>query len=306
MTLRLNKFQPAILLAFFLPAISWAQPPLLIDSFESGDMSTTNKDGFQWEKNNRTSIVTPDRVVWNNGPRDVARPEGRDWQPKTGSHALRFNYAAGEPMAEQRFRLGQDYKEIWFSFWLKVPHNYEHKGRNRKLFALWMDGYSSNGQGTTIAWEFWPDGDKASKLAISHQANIDGERSKSGHQQHYRFIRYPEDHGRWMQLVLRARASDPGAENGLIQAWQRWEDEQEYRQMHDVQNAPLNPPPSGPQGWARGYVLGWANDAYNKQTEWLMDDFTVSKSSLLEKSPLQLTEVPAPPRSLQAHTGVAK
>jgi len=40
-----------------------AQQILIMDSFESGDMSTTNTDGFSWANNNRTSIVTQ-------GPKD--------------------------------------------------------------------------------------------------------------------------------------------------------------------------------------------------------------------------------------------
>jgi hypothetical protein len=53
-------------------AVRDADEVLVFDGFESGDMSATNRDGFRWAQNNRTSVVTMapgPKVVWHNGPR---------------------------------------------------------------------------------------------------------------------------------------------------------------------------------------------------------------------------------------------
>ena len=79
---------------------------LLVDSFETGDMSATNDQGFRWDRNNRTSIVSSDEVVYSNGETSIQMPSGRDWETIDEEHSLRFRYPAGSDMAEQRFDLG--------------------------------------------------------------------------------------------------------------------------------------------------------------------------------------------------------
>ncbi len=80
---------------------------LLAESFESMDMSNSNIDGFSWNSNNRTSVVTQDPVdgpvvVYNNGViNNIAAPnlpDGsvRDWSAKSGDYSLRFRYPAGQ------------------------------------------------------------------------------------------------------------------------------------------------------------------------------------------------------------------
>ncbi|MCH2534989.1 MAG: hypothetical protein MK008_11155, partial [Bdellovibrionales bacterium] len=67
------------------------------DSFESGDMNKTNNFGFNWERNNRTSIVRDDQyAVWNNGAILNGPVTNRQWEGKTGQHSLRFRYPSGD------------------------------------------------------------------------------------------------------------------------------------------------------------------------------------------------------------------
>lgn len=277
----MKKFFVAIAVTLSLSAAGTASAQILLeDGFESADMSATNEQGFAWDKNNRTSVITKDTAVWNN--KQVHNEVTHDnWDIKEGTYALRFRYPAGIEWAEQRFELGTPEPEVWFRFWLRVPHNYAHKGTNRKLFALWMDGYSAHGEGPSIAWEFWPKGSDTSELAFHYSSG--GNRAMGGHTQHQPFITYPQDRRRWMQLVFHIKAaSAQGSNDGIIRTWQRWEGESSYRQLHELTSADIAAPKSGPNGWAHGYIMGWANGAYPQTTEWILDGFTVSRTSLLD------------------------
>lgn len=296
----ISKHLTAMALASFLASTANGEP-LIVDSFESGDMSATNADGFDWGRNNRTSIVTSEAVVYNNGDRDVAIPSGRDWEPKEGDHSLRFRYAAGDNMSEQRFNLGGAYEDLWLQYWVRVPVNYSHGQRspsNHKFFALWMDGYSHKGEGPTIAWEFWGSDDGSSRLAFHYSEgsyNILG-----GHQGHDDFISVPGDRGRWMEITIHAKASSNGHSNdGVIELWRRWGNESpsERKLMHQTTDAVLPLPSQGAQGWKAGYFMGWANAAYARDTEWLIDHITISDQSLIDTQGLANgnSKAPNPP-----------
>lgn len=257
--------------------------PLFFDSFESGDMSATNEHGFAWGSNNRTSVVTAEAAVYNN--REIYNvPSGDpDWTPKDGDHSLRFRYPAGEPWAEQRFNLGGAYPEIWIKYWLRVPTNYQHGTGNYKFLSLWMDSYNSTASGKII-WEFWPtDTAGDSVLAFSYDAGNGA--GNSGAKQHTPFIDASEDRGRWMEIVIHAKASSAGdASDGIIELWRRWEGDDAYTQFHKKTDAKLVIPSTGPNGWNAGFLMGWANHAYAENTEWLLDSFEVSTNSLLTGS----------------------
>lgn len=159
--------------------------PLLVDSFETGDMSASSADGFSWAGLNRTDVVTMapgPTVVWSGtAVREPDPDQTKDWRAKDGAHSLRFRYPAGEPWAEQRFNLGSSYPDIWFRFWMKVPPNFRHGSANNKLFALWMDDYSAHGDGPTVVWESWGDGSGGSELAIHWS---EGEHTTAGSHLH--------------------------------------------------------------------------------------------------------------------------
>lgn len=289
----------AFLLASSL-ATTATSAPLFFDSFESADMSASNEDGFKWARNNRTSIVTAEKVVYNNGAKDVPIPSGRDWNPKHGEHSLRFRYAAGSNMSEQRFNLGGAYPDIWLQYWVKVPINYSHGQRspsNHKFFALWMDGYSNKGEGPTVAWEFWGASDGSSRLAFHHSEG--GNNILGGHEGHFNFISVPNDLGRWMEITMHIKASSDGSSSdGVIELWRRWENEapDQRKLYHQKTNAILPIPSQGPQGWNAGYFMGWANASYRKSTEWLIDQITISTEPLLDPSgSSSLHSAPNPP-----------
>ncbi|MDO3722413.1 hypothetical protein QVZ43_11830 [Marinobacter sp. chi1] len=262
-----------------------AAAPLLVDSFESGDLSATNADGFQWSSTNRTGVVTEDTLVYNKGPTNEVPSYNPDWTPKHGEHSLRFEYPPGKAWSEQRFKLGGAYRDIWFQYWVRVPVNYFHgqeSPTNNKFFSLWMDGYSSKGEGPSIAWEFWGDQDGSSRIAFHYSAG--GYTIMGTHQQMKPFISVPRDRGRWMEVTLHVKAaSSSSANDGIIEFWRRWEDQSpsDRQLLHRTTNADIAAPPGGPNGWAAGYLMGWANAEYSEQTDWLIDYLTISTESLI-------------------------
>lgn len=287
------------LTVFFLTAISTAclnvKASTFEDSFESGDLSATNTAGFRWDPPNRTSVVTAQKEVWNKTGRvSIPIPAGSNWAPFQGTHSLRFDYNVDAVWAEQRFNLGRAYPDVWISFWLRVPFNYKHidgpSSDNGKLLALWMDKYSSEGDGPTLVWstELVPDGSSDVSIAYSQ-----GGRTGAGqHFQSVRFINYPNDQGRWMQLVFRAKAATTAtSNNGVIQLWRRWNGERDFTKLHEILNANIAAPQAGPNGWHFGYILGWMNAPFAQHTEFLVDNFIVSQESLISVRPM-------PPNSL--------
>lgn len=289
----------ALTIASLFAAPSHAET-VLIDSFEDGDFSAPSGYGFGWGSANRTSIVSPEGV-YSNGNLSIAKPSGRDWNAKDGDFSLRFRYPAGEAMSEQRFQLGGAYPDIWFQYWVRVPTNYTHGGSspsNHKFFALWMDDYSSKGNGPTVAWEFWGAGGGSSNLAFHYSDG--GNTVMGGHKQYTDFISVPSDRGRWMEITIHIKASSSSSSNdGVIELWRRWEGQSasQRTQLHKTTSADLPIPPGGPNGWAAGYLMGWANAAYSQDTEWLLDRIVISTESLLDSSPSEgsSSNAPKPP-----------
>lgn len=262
----------------------------------SATMTTPNSVGFRWEGNNGDDVVRDDQFIVFNGKSIQSGPaSGKQWENapgSTGRHALRFNYPAGAYWAEQRFDLSGAYPEIWARFWLRVPINYVHGSegaQNNKLFMFWMDDYSSKGDGSTVGMEFRPDGAGG---AYFYGKVSSGRYTVLGYDQgEAQFITVPRDRGRWMQLVVRIVAeSRADAKDGLMQIWRRWEDETSFSQVYDFRSQPIRIPSSGPKGFSAGYLMGWSNSAYASNTEFLLDDFTLSTTSLLD-----LSSIPAPP-----------
>lgn len=278
------KVKPIHLLSLCLviPTAGLAEN-IIHDSFESGDMSAPGGGNFSWANNNRSSVVTMDPgplEVWQNGKRNAPdSDQSKDWTAYDGDFSLRFRYPANKEWSEQRFDIGDAYPEIWMSFWLRVPTNFLHERNNQKLFALWMDGYSSKGDGSTVSMEFRPDGSGGS---VFYAKTSKGKYNVSGRDQSYMpFISVPEDRGRWMNIVVKVVAeSKEDASDGTIEVWRKWAGES-YVKTHDRTKQPIRLPSSGPQGIRRGYLMGYANGPYKVDTEFLIDDFRLSTESLL-------------------------
>ncbi|KMQ74616.1 hypothetical protein [Marinobacter subterrani] len=259
--------------------------PLIVDSFESGDMSATNEDGFDWGANNRTSVVTADAAVYNN--KTIENPIGSDqnWNPKDGEHSLRFRYPAGQPMAEQRFNLGKHYRDVWVTYWIRVPFNFTQGSLNSKFLALWPSTYDRPG---TVTWQTRPNGNGGANLVYQDGGVTGGEIGSAA------FISVPDDRGRWMQVAAHVKASSgPSANDGIIQLFRRWEGADSFTKIHEKLTADTWDDSSSQQGLSQGYIMGWANDPYDQDTEWLLDEFAVYTESPIDN--VFISERPNPP-----------
>lgn len=272
------------------------------DGFESADMSGVsgiNTNGFSWHGNNNTSVITQDpadgpvavynnKVIYNPHPSTYENGTPRDWTAFEGAHSLRVRYAPLREWSEQRYDIGTAQKDLWISFMLKVPPTYNHSPAiNNKLFTIWMDGYLQAGEGTTLLLQYWPD-ENGSYLHWQRSSNSDTVNS-GGALPH--LIDTPADQGRWMQLVIHVKASSSNAtSDGKIGIWRRWDGETSYTNFLDWTGV-VPVPSGGPQGWKAGYLMGWVNQGFAVETEWQIDDFILSDTSLLTAD----TAAPNPP-----------
>jgi len=262
-------------------ACSNVPPADLRDGFESRDLlapaspaPALNRAGFGWHDSNYASVVgivdgQPTRV-WADGP-TADRWPGHDFRCISGSFCLRLRYPAGNFMAEQRFSLGRPYADLWLRYWLRVPGNFSHGAQNNKLAALWMQQYDGPGD---VTWQTRPNAQGGAQLLVQDGGVAVPEITAAG-----QFIRVPADRGRWMQVVIHLQpATAPGANNGVIEFFRRWQDETAFRRLYRKSNAGFSDPGGGVR---YGYLMGWANEPYAEETEWLIDDVTVSGQSLL-------------------------
>lgn len=269
---------------------------IVSDSFESGDFSVPSAPGFRWSTNSSmTSIVTSTTEVFRKTPINEPRPAGSNWEAKNGDHALRLLYNPGQHWTEQKFYFSEPQPEIWMSFWLRVPTNYSHPktdgADNQKLFRIWMDGYGSKGEGSTVGTSFRGDGTGGSYFFA--KVNKGDHQGTGPDKSRAPFISVPSDRGRWMHFVVHAKSESlPDADDGLFQIWRKWEGEPEYTNTHDLRQQPIKVS-SKTKGFAAGYLMGYANAAYPEITEFLIDDFELSTSPLFLD-----VEAPEPPSNL--------
>ena len=268
-----QSFPPNILQPLAVGGPS-STPNLFADSFESQDLSASqasvNTANFAWGADNRVSIVTgaagANQRVWAT---PTVYNDSRDWTAKTGDYSLRFNYVTGEYMSEQRFSMDAQ-SDIWLRYWVRVPVNFQHGTLNNKWLALWTNVYDGPGD---ITLQTRPTA-AGCKLVMQDGGVAVGEADV-----YQDFIDESRDQGRWMQFVIRAvEASSGVANDGVIQIWRRWEDEETFTQIGNKTNAQFY---EGGSGVLAGYLMGWANDPYDVDTEWLVDNFEMSTGSLL-------------------------
>ncbi len=274
----------------FITFSSYSSAGLIFtDGFESGNMSTTDADGFHWGQNNATSIVTTNpkcgglssgdsTAIYNNKAICNGPISGTNWTAKDGNNSLRFHFGAGKYMAEQRFTLGKHYPEIWLHYWIRVPVNFYQGTLNNKFLALWVDTYDSLGD---VTWQTRPNPDNAggATLVVQDGGVAHGEQFPTP------FITYPDDQGRWMEIVAHVKVATTRTSNdGVIQLWRRWSGDKYYTKIHEKLNASVYEVGAPVQGISHGYIFGWANDPYKVSTNWLVDDFSIYDSYTTPKT----------------------
>lgn len=260
---------------------------LVVDTFESVDFSSPNGPapaknvaGFEWYNLTAISLVDGDGYVVRNGndePVSIGPLPEREWENGpgyTGNTAMRCRYAAGENMAEVSFRLASYYTELWWRRWVKVPINFTHGSLNNKWFSIFPTRATYDEAGTTT-FQTRPNGNGGANAVYQDGGVTSGEAGSTP------YISVPADRGRWMQIVYHLKwASSNTANDGIIKHWRRWEDETDFTLIHSKTNAQLyNTTDSN--GMKEGFIFSWANDPYDADTEFLMDDVEISTSPLV-------------------------
>lgn len=264
------------------------------DDFESADWNKARPGGGNfWTNMPACSIVTKtagstpgvSTMVYDGSPTNVEIFDGRDWTAKNGDHALRVRYAAGthnNSKAQWKIQDADALPEIYVAFWLRVPENFRKGtsgGDNNKLFWLWMDGRSGEGNGSTVGMEF-----RGTDSANWYCKVGAGSSAVGGDQGSVPWIAYPTDQGRWMEICIYAKVeSSPGADDGLMKVWRRWDGENAFTNTHNLTGQPIKLPdsPAAPQGFVECEMMGYPNAAYAADTEFLLDDVRVSSTPLV-------------------------
>lgn len=258
----------AIVLSVVAPSFGAAEArPFFTDSFESGDRSHS-ENGFVWGGSDRVG-----RKVYVSS--DVAH---------TGSNSLCFMYT-GKPLgqdssAEQRFLLGRRVRELWVRYFIFFPRNYFHRDdrpSNNKLFYLWGGDYQdsdnyvsfhtrSTGEDGNSNLSWVPFNRRPHPLA--RQPKIE-------------FVNRRRDLGRWMEVVLHwRRQSTQDATDGVIQLWQRPANASSYTALVDERSSNLTWG-KGSNLIDRGYIFGWSNSGFSRDTQICIDDIQFSETPIV-------------------------
>jgi hypothetical protein len=249
------------------------------DDFEDHRAARTG-DGFVWGGNSRNVYTTVD-------PLTGARPT-----PLRGATALAFSHRAkpvGEDSsAQQMFRLGGAYPDLWLRYFVRIPENFTHRvdrgGANNKWLCVWSDRYSSGLTGLTICWNYLPSKtDPNGADIVFNYIHPRDERESSTRPFHSRMSdRQPliarGMRGRWIEVVHHVQLpSRQGANNGAIQMWMRPVGRDNFVAIHDRRDLPLRWG-TGPRGFTAGYLMGYANSGFSEATTFNIDDFQVMDS----------------------------
>ncbi len=250
------------------PAVGFCPPgAVFCDDFETGDLSQTG-NGFTWDPPYRTAVVAE--------------------QPKDGSYSLRFEWgedADGEDStAEQRFKLGGNYDELWVRYDVLIPGNYFHRPQsggpqnNKGFLYLWSGDYgapSGPGMGPNLwngpsagqsdaslyVWgpidrHWWPDDPAWSGTSIE-----------------------TSDYGTWMAVYMHYKYATASNDDGVAEIWKRPAGGS-WQQLLSIDDGDWYL--SGQPGFDQGYLWGWANSGFAEVTRIYIDNIAFSTTDFVQ------------------------
>ena len=277
---------------------------LVYDGFESGDWTTPsgpspalNTNSFAWGSSSRVSIVnqagTTGTVYADDagptGPTDYTGLVAGRWTGFENSKSARFRFPApavlGDEIVGEKYwaiPLGSGETDLWMRYQFRVPTNFYHDPAlaNNKFMALWSNGYSTTGTG--CVWNMRPvSGNGSAQLMCSYAlGNQIPSAGSSGEQPLGNFIDITTDQGLWFQMVLRFKAATAdGANDGEIHTYYKKEGQSVFTEMTALTglNTYIG---AGLTGMRGGYIFG-SHRGYAVDTEYLLDNFELSSSSLI-------------------------
>ena len=218
-------------------------------------------------------------MSWNGSPGTV---EISNQVAHSGSHSLRFFFkgkaSGSDATAEQRFDIGRNLREIWVEFYIYYPNGTEGLGaryyhrtdtgsNNNKFLRIWGDVYSASNE---VGASTWPLDGGDSRLGFEYEKDEKpmGAYGSGGPNP---FV-HNGNRGRWTHVQFHARlGSGPEAFDGSMELWVDGAkttalDNKSGKPGLDLYNS------DAMNYFNEGYLLGWANSGFDKDTYIFIDD----------------------------------
>ncbi len=280
---------------FITPKVSFAGV-FFSDGFESGNTSHVDANsGAKWNGGACRGTIADGTCVSN----EIVH---------SGKYALKFFFKGNPDLsddawAEQRFSLGKTYDEVYIRFYIYFSSNYVIRDAigadNTKLFLLWGDSYSKDMN--KIAIEYgksmhfglkaketgWPNFSPSCSGATGYIKSIP--KTPTG---------IADIKGKWTEIEIHARR-DTGSGDGIFQMWINGKLE------INAQNFAWIGAPCGLNKFFRhGYLMGWSNSGFNKDTAVYIDDVVFSTNYIpaddVGSSATSSTTYPATPKDFKS------
>jgi len=231
---------------------------------------------------------------------------GASWGQRTAvtasNQSARFLFSgksSGHAFSELRFDLGAAYREVWLQFRLFIPSNYKHRkfsnANNFKFLRIWPRNYRDREKVGFSNWQS-RSGSSGSRLVADWAVNGQGLGPKGDRVDP--FIS-EADRGKWMTVKIHVKAAASSSQHGTLRVWKNGN-------LVLNNNGTVNNYHSGEgHAYRYGYLLGWANAGFDKDTIIYIDDviFATSEGDLGSDSdpnnPPQNDEAPDPPKNLR-------
>lgn len=152
------------------------------------------------------------------------------------------------------------------------------ENNNNKLFTKWCDDYSGLGFGPTVVWELSGDNTGGSQIGQQYSAGQQTGTGQHGGEQKYaqNVIVYPDDCGTWMEFIFHVKmATARGADNGVIEVYQKKEGETGFTLLISETDADIGPAVEDVEftQFAQGYFIGYSNSGYDVETSFYVSQF---------------------------------
>ncbi len=257
------------------------------DDFEAGALAAVTANGYRWRGAgaNAGSAVSVSR--------DIAR---------SGSGSLKFVYEASSPCtdssAEQRFEFGENLQEVWLEYYLYIPsgkesfaNKFQHRtptkknsdgscsstpdvSDNNKFLRLWDLDY--NKFHVKAGFEY-----RATQSGLAGDSRLYGmwgsdtkAISNWDKQQTWDLAITDANRGRWVQIRVRAKVADSkSVSNGVLQLWT------DGVLRINLTGLDLAASAGGNNFFRNGYLMGWANTGFDRNTAVYVDDFRIYRAN---------------------------